>query len=94
MFLIRFIPRGRHKARMFASALQILQSDAEFLCQQLLEAALTGDALPGGSDAYGQRYFVDFECVRGDRRAVVRSAWIVLAGEALPRLTTSFVLSD
>jgi len=36
-------PRGRHKARVFASALRITQSDVEFLRMQLLEAALQSD---------------------------------------------------
>jgi hypothetical protein len=52
-------PRGRHKARVFASALEILQSDAEFLQMKLLQAAPIGDAIPGEKDTYGQRYILD-----------------------------------
>lgn len=40
-------PRGKHKARVFASALQILQADTEFLGQRLMEAAASSDALVG-----------------------------------------------
>jgi hypothetical protein len=87
-------PRGRHKARVFASALNLHQSDAEFLRTQLLNAARTSDVLGGEADGYGQRYILDFECVKGSRRAVVRSAWIVLESEDFPRLTTCYVLSD
>jgi hypothetical protein len=87
-------PRGRHKARAFASALEIVQSDAELLRQWLLRSALTGEAVPRESDQYGQRYVLDFECVKGERRAIVRSGWIVLSGEAYPRMTTCFVLSE
>ena len=86
-------PRGRHKARVFAAALQIYQADAEFLRRQLLSAAATGDAILGRRDAFGQCYLLDFECVGGEQRALVRSGWIVLAGEDFPRLTTCFVLS-
>ena len=89
-----FHPRGRHKARVFASALGIFQSDAEFLRQWLLQSALIGDAVRRESDEYGHRYVLDLECVRGDRRAVVRSSWIVLVDEEFPRLTTCFVLSE
>jgi hypothetical protein len=32
--------RGRHKARVFASALQLFQTDAELLRAQLLNAAM------------------------------------------------------
>lgn len=77
---------------MFASALQIFQSDAEFLRQSLLQAALTGEAVEGEKDCYGQRYIVDFQCIRGERGATVRSSWIVLKGEDSPKLTTCFVL--
>ena len=87
-------PRGKHKARVFATALAIVQSDAECLRNKLKRAASTGDAALGEVDSYGQRYIVDFECVKGERRAIIRSTWIVLTGESLPRLTTCFELSE
>jgi hypothetical protein len=86
--------RGRHKARVFASALNLHQGDAEFLKTQLLDAALVSDAGMGETDEYGQRYILDFECVKGTRRAFIRSAWIVLKGENFPRLATCYVLSE
>ena len=85
-------PRGRHKARVFAATLGLAQTDAEFLRESLLRAAREADALVGESDEYGDRFTVDFELNRGNRRAVVRSAWIVLRGETVPRLTSCFVL--
>ena len=85
-------PRGGHKARVFAATLGLAQTDAEFLREALLRAAREADALVGESDEYGDRYTVDFELNRGTRRAVVRSAWIVLRGETAPRLTSCFVL--
>jgi hypothetical protein len=85
-------PRGRHKARVFASALGIFQSDAEFLRMSLLNAAQTVNATPGEKDLYGERFTLDFECVHHERKAIVRSNWIVLTGEPFPRLTTCFVL--
>lgn len=87
-------PRGRHKARVFASALGILQADAEWLKEKLLAAALEQDAMPGEADEYGYRYVVDFECIHQDYRATVRSGWIIRRGEIVPRLTTCYVLSD
>lgn len=85
-------PRGRHKARVFAAALNLLQPDAEFLRNELLRAAREVDAGEGLADQYGQRYFLDFELARNDRRATVRSLWIIRTGEAYPRLTSCFVL--
>jgi hypothetical protein len=85
-------PRGRHKARVFASALGLTQADAEFLREELLRAAREVDAAPGEADEYGERYTIDFSLVRDVRRAVVRSTWIVRQGERFPRLTSCFVL--
>jgi hypothetical protein len=85
-------PRGRHKARVFLASLGLAQADAEFLRGALIQAAREGDAVPGGSDGYGERFTVDFELFRSDHRATIRSAWIILRGEVAPRLTSCFVL--
>ena len=69
-------PRERHKARVFASALQFVQTDAEWLRARLLGAVLEQDATPAEADEYGDRYIVDFECVKDERRAMLRSGWI------------------
>jgi hypothetical protein len=67
-------PRGRHKARVFSSALGLTQVDAEFLRSALIQAARDTEAIPGCSDDYGQRFTLDFEFSRGNRRAKIRSA--------------------
>jgi hypothetical protein len=85
-------PRGRHKARVFLSALGLGQSDVDLLHAALLEAAREEDAVPGEADQYGARHTVDFLMTHGDRKATVRSAWIILRGESAPRLTSCFVL--
>ena len=85
-------PRGRHKARVFASILGLTSADVEFLRVELLRAAHDGDAAEGSGDEYGQRYTIDFELVRNDRGAPARSAWIIRRGERFPRLTSCYVL--
>ena len=70
-------PRGRHKARVFASALGMMAVDAEFLREALLCAAREEDATLGEADEYGERYAVDFNLIRRDRQAVFRSTWII-----------------
>lgn len=87
-------PRGRHKARVFASTVGLTQADAEFLRQELLHAAREGVATRGDADEYGERYIVDFDLARGGRRATVRSAWIVRRREQAPRLLSCYVLLD
>jgi hypothetical protein len=90
--LSRTHARGRHKARVFASVLGIAEQDAELLRQALLDAARNSEATPAEADRYGQRYLLDFEMTGSGGRAMVRSAWIVLAGEDFPRLTSCYVL--
>jgi hypothetical protein len=74
-------PRGRHKARLFASTLGLTQADASILREELLGAARDGEATQGEADEHGERYIVDFALTRSDRRAMVRSAWIVRRGD-------------
>ncbi len=66
-------PRGRHKARVFASALGLAASDAEQLRKALLSAALSEEASPAEEDEYGQRYMLDFEMITEKGSAAVRS---------------------
>jgi hypothetical protein len=87
-------PRGRHKARTFLSTLGLTQTDAAFLRVQLLAAARNGEAIPGETDRYGERYRIDFPLRRGSRQATVRSAWIVLRVDRIPRLSSCYVLLD
>jgi hypothetical protein len=83
--------RGQYKARVFASALAMSADEAEELRDAALVAVRTEDAIPGENDQYGQRYAVDFTMVRDGRTAVVRSTWIIRAGEDFPRLTSCYV---
>jgi hypothetical protein len=87
-------PRGRHKARVFRSRLGLGAEDAETVRQSLLDAVRDNpDHLnEGEKDAYGQRYFLDFELSTATGSAAVRSTWIVLAGEDVLRLTSCYVL--
>ena len=84
-------PRGRHKARVFASVLGLLAEDAEALRQVLLDAVLSDDALPVQGDAFGHRYVIDFEMSGPRGTATVRSPWIVRRGEDFPRFLTCYV---
>jgi hypothetical protein len=90
-------PRGRHKARVFASV-GIRRDDAEEISIALLAAASSGEARLTTANLYGERYIVDFDLVRegraalGKRTVKIRSTWIVRTGEHLPRLTSCYVL--
>lgn len=81
---------GKHKARVFASALGIGQADAEWLRQRLLEA-VHRDAALVGQNRYGSLYVIDFRVRTVQRQAIIRSGWIVRIREDFPRLVTCFV---
>ena len=83
---------GSHKAHVFASVLGLTAVHAEALQQWLLAVAQTHEAVRGMQNAYGQRYSVDFEMTTAVGTAVVRSTWIVLVSEDVPRLTSCYVL--
>jgi hypothetical protein len=72
-------PRGRHKARVFASALRLFRDDAEWLKAKLLNAAMGGDATEAEQDEYGYRYVLDFDC---ERNGTCASAAAGSSGEA------------
>jgi hypothetical protein len=82
---------GKHKARVFASALGIQQRDAAWLRERLLEA-VHSDAQPLAKITFGVLYVIDFQVRTAHGEAVVRSGWIVRIGEDFPRLTTCFVV--
>ncbi|HXP87140.1 MAG TPA: hypothetical protein VN841_20585 [Bryobacteraceae bacterium] len=83
-------PRGRNKARVFASV-GIREADGEELRSALLRAANDAEAKLGVLNVYGQRYVVDFELAH-QRNVRIRGIWIVLTGEDVPRLATCYVL--
>lgn len=87
-------PRGRHKARVFRSRLGLTAANAELLRQALIDAARDrqDQLVPTDADEYGQRYVLDFDLTSAVGIATVRSAWIVLTGQDVLRLTSCFVL--
>lgn len=85
--------RGRHKARVFAAALDLTVADAGELKQLLLLAAASDDAQPAGVDQFGVQYVLDFDVSRGPWTARVRSRWIIRNDDVTPQLTTCYVLT-
>lgn len=83
---------GKHKARLFREILAITQENAQLLIDALTKAAADVEAEEGKGDCYGQRWVIDFEMQRPAGTATVRSAWMVLAGESVPRLVTCYIL--
>lgn len=82
---------GKHKARVFRSALGFTGDDAERLRTMILDAALREEASLGKLTRHGQMYTLDF-AVEGPRGEVtVRTGWIVEHDTDFPRLVTCYV---
>lgn len=82
---------GSHKARLFQALVGLNQSNSTLLLDALRSVAAAGDATPGKVDEYGYRYVIDFEFEGPRGTAVIRSVWIVRAGEEVPRLVTCYI---
>jgi hypothetical protein len=87
-------PRGRHKARVFRARFGLTSVDAEQLRSALLAAVKDheADLRKTEADEYGQRHLLDFEMTTAAGTGIVRSTWIVRAGEDVLRLTSCYVL--
>jgi hypothetical protein len=82
---------GKHKARVFRSALGFTQTDAGRLREMILEAVLREEATLSKRTRHGQLYAVDFvaQGLRGE--VTIRTGWIVGRGTDFPRLVTCYV---
>ena len=84
--------KGKHKARVFASALGLTRNDAQWLCDELLRAARELNCSVGPLTAHGQRYVQAFDLARGEKTCRIQSVWNIRPNENFPRLITCFVL--
>jgi uncharacterized protein DUF6883 len=85
-------PEGKHKARVFAAALEVSRNDAQWLREELLRAAANIDCVLGRRTLHGQRYLIDFDVIKGGKSARLRSVWNIRPHEDFPRLVTCYVL--
>src|SRR5687768_5529138 len=83
---------GGHNAHVFEAILDLTAAHAEELQQHLLAVARTGEAVPGVWNVYGQRDIIDFTMTTAVGTAEVRSTWIVMVGQDVPRLTSCYIL--
>jgi hypothetical protein len=81
---------GKHKARVFESALGITRNDAEWLREQALSVALYGEAELGTKSRFGAKYVMDARH-HEDKSAIVRFSWIIESGTDYPKLTSCYV---
>ena len=85
-------PEGRHKARVFLSALGIGANDARWFADAIRIAVGNADALLQADTEWGTIYRVDVEIKRTERCAMVRTAWLCKQEET--KLVTCFVIGE
>lgn len=84
---------GRHKARVFESALGITLANSNALRRALLDAAAASDRAEfKGDNGFGEVYVLPFPLTTAKGTATVLSVWIVRRGEDFPRLTTCYIM--
>ncbi|MBK1706449.1 DUF6883 domain-containing protein [Halochromatium glycolicum] len=84
---------GRHKARVFGSALGITVANSRLLHKALEDAAASSDsAVHKGHNGFGNVYALQLTVATAHGTATVQSAWIIRDGEDFPRLTSCYVV--
>ena len=84
-------PRGKHKARVFLSALGLTSEHAEWLQDEIAKGILDTECVEVGSDRFGQYFIVDLAIEMQAGGAEVRTSWIIRDAENDPRLTSCYV---
>ncbi len=85
-------PRGKHKAKVFASALGLTKENSIELKEEIVKSISEVQCEISETDQYGQRYVVDFEYFRGRLKAYIRTSWIIKSNENFPRLVSCYIL--
>ena len=86
-------PIGKHKARVFMSALGFSLENFQDLKDGILNKILDNDAIQTEINQYGTLYVVDVEIENPPKEAMVRTSWIIKVDEDFPRLTSCYVIT-
>jgi hypothetical protein len=82
---------GRHKAKVFASALGITAADPTPLVEALRAAAENDEARLRKANDFGREYELEFVMQGPNGPFVVVSGWFIDDGTDIPRLTNCYV---
>jgi hypothetical protein len=81
---------GKHKARVFASALGITAENADNLRELIAQAAIEGEVIQQDSSEFGLLYKVDWVIPDQDP-IVLRTLWEIRYNQSNPRLVSAFI---
>ncbi len=83
-------PSGKHKARVFASALGITAENADDLRELIQSAAINGEVVQQNTTEFGQVLKVDWVIPENDE-LVLRTLWEITTENPNPRLISAFI---
>jgi hypothetical protein len=82
--------KGKHKARVFKSALGITADNAEQLVQLIQLAAIQGEVVQSRTTDFGQELKLDWT-IPGHDDLQLRTIWIIPHDSADPQLVSAFI---
>lgn len=83
-------PSGKHKARVFESALGITANNADILRELIQTAAIEGEVVQQDTTAFGQQFKVDW--IVADTNSIeLRTIWEITVRNPNPRLISAFI---
>ena len=82
---------GKHKAKVFNSALGITSKDTVWLIDQRLEKLPECEAQKWHEDEFGIRYQVDMMIENGIKKALISTIWLYSSHDLNLRLITCYV---
>ncbi len=85
-------PIGKHKARVFMSALGFSLENFQDLKDIILIKVQNNEAIMKEINQYGILYVVDISVENPPKSAFVRTSWIIKTNESFPRLTSCYVI--
>ena len=87
-------PYGKHKAILFEKLLGFTKENYADLISQIQDKSLHAETFFYSEDQFGKRYTVDVEVegITENKRAIVRTGWLVSAGSNEAHLVTLYVI--
>jgi hypothetical protein len=83
-------PKGKHKARVFKSALGITTNNVEQLVRLIQRAAVQGEVVQARTTDFGQEFKLDC-LVDGHDELQLRTIWIISHDSTEPQLVSALI---
>jgi hypothetical protein len=81
---------GKHKAKVFASALGITADNVEILYELIQTAAIEGEVVQENTTEFGRQFKVDWT-IPETNSVILRTIWEISHLNSNPRLVSAFI---